>query len=170
MEEWNRVPVFAPMGAMPFPTDDAATRSRTIRSTVRWLESGRDPVLFLYPEGRLGPPDAGLSPFKADLERLARVLPERTTWIPAAIHVTWWGEARPTAVMGIGAPHAPPDGAEAERLETLLGSLRFVRPGDLTGGSSRVLLEGRRGMDERARLGFSAPLFRRALRRQGRDL
>jgi 1-acyl-sn-glycerol-3-phosphate acyltransferase len=169
MEEWNRVPVFAPIGAMPFPADDAAARSRTIRSTVRWLEAGRDPVLLLYPEGRLSPPDAGLLPFKADLQRLASVFPERTTWVPAAIHVTWWGEARPTAVVALGTPHAAPDGVEAERLETLLASLKFIGPSDLHSGSSRVLLEGKRGMDERARLGFSAPFFRRAVRGRERD-
>jgi hypothetical protein len=169
MEEWDRVPVFAPLGAMPFPAGDPAVRSRTIRSTIRWLDARRDPVLFLYPEGRLGPPDAGLAPFKADLQRLASVFPERTTWVPAAIHVTWWGEAKPTAVLAFGAPHTAPDGVEPERLETLLASLRFVRPPDLERGPLRVLLEGKRGMDERARLGFSAPFFRRAARRHGRD-
>jgi hypothetical protein len=161
MEEWNRVPVFAPLGAMPFPADDPGMRTRTIRSTRHWLDTARNPVLFLYPEGRLGPPDGGLAPFKADLARLARVLPERTTWVPAAVHVTWWGEARPTALIGVGAPHAAPDGAESDRLETLLASLKFVRPDDVHPESSQVLLEGKVGMDERANLRFVAPLFGR---------
>jgi hypothetical protein len=169
VEEWNRVPVFAPLGAMPFPADDPTVRSSTIRSTVRWLDGGRDPVLFLYPEGRLGPPDAGIAPFKADLGRLARVLPERVAWVPAAIHVTWWGEARPTALLAIGAPHATPDGAEDDRLETLIGSLAFIRPADVTNGLSRVLLEGRRGMDERTNLrGMTALFHRTRHRRPGR--
>ena len=161
MEEWGRVPIFAPLGALPFPADEPAARSRTIRETVRRMRAERDTVLFLYPEGRMGPPDAGLAPLRADMSRLARVLPEETTWVPAGIHVTWWGEGRPTAVTAFGAPHAEPDGAEADRLETVMASLRFVRPADTIDGSCRVLLEGRRGLDERADLRALVPLFRR---------
>ena len=161
MEEWGRVPLFAPLGALPFPGDDAQVRVRTIRETARRMRQHRDTVLFLYPEGRLGPPDAGLAPFRADLERLARVLPPATTWVPIGVHVTWWGEGRPTALLAAGAPHSAPDGAEAERVDALLSSLRFVRKADVNNGASHVILEGRRGADERADLSVLAPLFRR---------
>ncbi len=161
MEEWKRVPLFAPLGALPFPVDDPSARMRTMRETVRRMTTTPETVLFLYPEGAIGPPDAGLAPFRTDLARLAGVLPPDTTWVPIAVHVTWWGEARPTAVVGAGAPHAAPDGAEAERLETLMHSLTFLRKDDVIRGTSRVILEGRRGADERADLGLLAPLFRR---------
>jgi hypothetical protein len=165
MEEWDRVPVFAPLGALPFPPGDPKARAATIRATARAMESEPGTVLFLYPEGALGPADAGLAPLRADMPRLARVLPAATSWVPAAIHVAWWGEARPTALVATGTPHGSPDGSEADRLETLMASLRFVRKGDLGRGSSRILLEGRAGPDERANLGFSKPFFRGLMRR-----
>jgi hypothetical protein len=161
MEDWKRVPVFAPLGALPFPSADAAARMRTIRETSRRMTRDPQTVLFLYPEGRLGPPDAGLAPFRTEMGRLARVLPEDTTWVPAAVHVTWWGEARPTAVLATGVPHADADGAEVDRIETLMASLRFVRPADVDAGSARVLLDGRRGADEWAELRWLAPIFSR---------
>lgn len=160
MEKWDEVPLFGPVGALPFPADDARRRARTVRETARRLAAG-PALLLLYPEGAMGPPDAGLAPFRTDLPRLARVLPPETLWWPLALRVTDWGHARPTALLTAGPVHETPDGRERERLGTALERLRQSRPGDLEMGRARVLLEGSPGPDERWNLARLAPLFRR---------
>jgi 1-acyl-sn-glycerol-3-phosphate acyltransferase len=161
MEAWERAPLFAPLGALPFPPGDARTRARTIRATARRMAADPRTVLFLYPEGALGPPDAGLAPFRADLPRLAPLLPPETHWWPVGVHATWWAEARQTALLAAGPPHPAPDGREAERLAALLARLRAARPADLAAGHAHPLLDGRRGPEERWDLSRLAPLFRR---------
>ncbi len=157
MEDWDRAPLFGPLGVLPFPPDDRRQKLATVRETARRLRA--DPrTLFLYfPEGDLRPPDLGLGPFDAErFERLARLLPPETLWWPAALRLTWWGEDRPTALMAAGEPHEAPDGRERERLEALLARLHDVRPGEGT-----VLLEGQPSPHERWDLSRLAPLFRR---------
>ncbi|MEM1056378.1 MAG: 1-acyl-sn-glycerol-3-phosphate acyltransferase [Bacteroidota bacterium] len=160
MEKWDEVPLFGPVGALPFPPDDARRRARTVRETARRMQTG-PALLLLYPEGAMSPPDAGLAPFRADLPRLARVLPEDVLWWPLGVRVTDWGHARPTALLAAGPSHEAPDGAEADRLGSVLDRLRAARPEDVQTGTARVLLEGKLGPDERWSLGWLAPLFRR---------
>lgn len=160
MEKWDQVPLFGPLGALPFPPEDAPRRARTVRETARRMSDG-PALLLLYPEGTMGPPDAGLAPFRADLVRLGRVLPRDTLWWPLGIRVTDWGHHRPTALLAGGSPHDAPDGSEADRLAAVLDRLREARPDDLDAGRARVLLEGRAGPDERWDLGVLAPFFRR---------
>ena len=169
MEKWDEVPLFGPVGALPFPSGGASPdasgeaarrRARTVRETARRMSAG-PAMLLLYPEGTMGPPDAGLAPFKTDLARLARVLPERALWWPLAVRVTDWGHAHPTALLTGGSPHEAPDGSERQRLEAALARLHAARPSDLEAGRARVLLRGARGPDERWDLSRLAPLFRR---------
>ncbi len=161
MSEWERTPLFGPLGALPFPhgEDAPARRQRlaTIRETERRLGSA-PPALFLYfPEGELRPPDAGLGTFPADrLARLARLLPAAVQWWPVGLRVTWWGEDRPTALLTGGAPHDAPTGDERTRLADTLGALRSARP-----GTGRLLFDGAPSADERWDLSRLAPLFRR---------
>ena len=161
MEAWDQVPLFGPIGALPFPPDDPARRLRTIRTTARRMAADPATVLFLFPEGDLRPPDAGLGPFRADLPRLARLLPPGTQWWPVALRTTWWGEDRPTALLTADPPHPAPDGGEADRLAALLARLAATRPADVAHGRARLLLDGRRSPAERWDLSRLAPLFAR---------
>lgn len=160
MEEWDRAPLFGPLGALPFPPDDARARARAVREAARRMTADPRTVLLLFPEGILGPPDAGLAPFRTEPVRLARLLPPGAAWWPVALRATWWGDDRPTALLTADAPHAP-DGREAARLGALLDRLRAARPADLAEGRARRLLDGAPSAHERWDLSRLAPLFRR---------
>jgi 1-acyl-sn-glycerol-3-phosphate acyltransferase len=159
MREWDRIPLFGPIGALPFPADDAAARLATIRTTARRLRDDPAHAFLYFPEGEMGVPDAGVAPFPdGQIARLARVLPPETRWLPVAIHVTWWGEDRPTALLTAGdLAAAPPEDLRAD-LDGLIARLRDTRPGD---PDLHVLLEGRRDPGERWNLRLLSPLFRR---------
>ena len=161
MAAWERAPLFGPLGALPFPADDPRDRAATVRETARRMATDPRTALILYPEGAMHPPEDGLAPFRADLPRLARLLPEATAWVPAGVHATWWGESRPTLVLATGEAHGVPDGGERERLRNALGAARAVRPDALAQGRAFRLLDGARGPDERWDLSRLAPLVRR---------
>lgn len=161
MEAWDRAPLFGPVGALPFPADSARGRARTVRETARRMGRDARTALYLYPEGGMRVPEDGLGPFRADLPRLARVLPDAVAWWPVGVRVVWWGEARPTALLAAGAPHDAPDGDERQRLADVLDRLRDARPADLDAGRARVVLEGKTGPDERWDLSPLAPFLER---------
>jgi hypothetical protein len=157
MNEWERTPLFGPLGTLPFPPDAPSQRLATIRETARRLRRRPEHVFLYFPEGELGPPDAGVAPFPPEaFGRLARLFPDGTQWWPVGIHVTWWGEDRPTALLGGGPPHDTPTGEERAHLERVLDTLRTVRP-----GTGRLLLDGHPSAHERWDLSRLAPLFRR---------
>jgi hypothetical protein len=158
MRDWERAPLFGPIGALPFPEDDPRARSATVRETVRRFRQDPRTTFLYYPEGDLRPSDAGLGPFEEGrFPRLARLFPEETLWWPVGVRLTWWGEDRPTALLTSALPHPTPDGRERERLAEALRQLEGARPG----GPGRVLLEGQRSVHERWDLRPLAPLFRR---------
>ena len=161
MEAWDKAPLFGPVGALPFPADDPRQRVQTIRETARRMEADPRTTLLLYPEGTMGVPEAGLAPFAADLPRLARLLPDTAGWWPVGVRTSWWGESRPTALLGAGRVQDAPDGDEADRLNSVLRQLEAVRPGDLVAGQAHLLLDGTKGPDERWDLSVLAPAFRR---------
>ena len=161
MEAWDRAPLFGPVGALPFPADEPRGRMATIRETARRLEADPRTALYLYPEGSMRVPEDGLGPFRADLQRLARVLPEPVVWAPVGVHASWWGESRPTGVLAVGEAHDAPDGRERDRLEAALEAGRAARPADLEAGAATLLLDGPAGPDERWDLSRLAPLYRR---------
>jgi hypothetical protein len=157
MNEWARTPLFGPLGTLPFPTDDQRQRLATIRETARRLQNHPEHTFLYFPEGELGPPDAGVAAFSPDaFGRLARLFPDATQWWPVGIHVTWWGEDRPTALLSGGTPRNAPTGEERGYLTDVLDTLRAVRP-----ETGRVLLDGRPSAHERWDLSRLAPLFRR---------
>ncbi len=160
MEAWDRAPLFGPIGALPFPADDPRRRVRTIRETARRMTEAPATALYLYPEGGMRVPEDGLGEFKADLPRLARLLPETVAWVPVGIRTSWWGEARPTAIVAVGpAADAPADARR--QLEAAMARAQAARPGDLDTGAARELLAGTVGADERWDLSRLAPLFER---------
>jgi 1-acyl-sn-glycerol-3-phosphate acyltransferase len=157
MEAWDQTPIFGPIGALPFPPDDARRRASTMRETTRRFREDPATVLLYFPEARLRSPDRGLGDFPPEiLPRLARLLPPETLWWPVGIHMTWWNEDRPTALLAAGEPHDAPTGDEREQLLAVLDRLRQSEPED-----ARPLLEGPRSMAERFDLAFLAPLFSR---------
>ena len=160
MEAWDRAPLFGPVGALPFPADDARRRVRTVRETTRRMTDAPRTALYLYPEGSMRVPEDGLGPFKADLPRLARLLPEDTAWAGVGIRTSWWGEARPTAILAVGPAQGTPDGARRQLLDAM-DAAQAARPADLEAGRARLLLDGRVGDDERWDLRRLAPLFER---------
>lgn len=157
MNDFERIPLFGPLGTLPFPPDDDHRRVATIRETARRLRADPSHVFLYFPEGTLRPPDAGLGDFGGGaFARLARLFPADTQWWPVGIRVTWWGEDRPSVLLAGGTPHDAPDGRERERLHALLGDLKAARPGD-----GRILLDGAKSAHERWDLARLTPLFRR---------
>ncbi|WP_245846025.1 1-acyl-sn-glycerol-3-phosphate acyltransferase [Longibacter salinarum] len=139
MEEWDRYPFFAAVGAQPFPTDDSRRRAATIRRTARRFREAPRTVMVYFPEGELHTPAEGIHPFpEGAAQRLARFYPEATWW-PIAIDVTFWGDKHPTACLLPGTPHSAPDGNERDRLTRLWHTLRETLPE----APHHVLLNGR---------------------------
>lgn len=157
MNEWDRIPLFGPLGALPFPLDDPAQRLATIRETARRMHENTGQVFIYFPEGELGPPDAGVAEFSPSaFTRLAKLLPAPTQWWPVGVRVTWWGEDRPTVLLGGDAPHDAPAGDERTRLGRTIEKLRAARPGE-----GQTLLDGRASAHERWDLARLGPLLRR---------
>ena len=158
MDEWDRFPFYSPLGAHPFPLDDAPRRAATIRRTVRTLRQAPRYVLTYFPEGQLSPPEGGVQPFDDGLLRRLDGLLPNPVWWPVAIHVTWWTEARPTAVLTGGNPHEAPSGDEQTRLQTLTDRLR-----ETASGSVDVLLDGGQSRAEIWNFSFARRFFYRYL-------
>lgn len=156
MAEWNDFPFFAPVGAQPFPPDDASRRAATIRRTARWFREHPSTVLIYFPGGDLRAPERGITFSGRTTQRLAELYPEATWW-PLAIYVTWRGASSPTALLAGGAPHEA-DGSEPERLRTAWHRLRTSVP-----EHTYTLLEGRRSASERWNFSFAASFFERYL-------
>ena len=160
MQKWDTAPFFGAIGALPFPEDDARARVRAVRAVARRMKADPRAALYLYPEGTMGPPEAGLAPFQTDFARLARLLPDDAAWWPVAVGTSWWGESRPTAILAPGEVHDAPDGKERERLEAAMQRAHDARPADLDAGRAHLLFDGAGGPDERWDLRRLAPLFR----------
>lgn len=125
MAEWDRFPFFAAVGAQPFPSDDPTRRAATLLRTRRRFRNSPRTVLVYYPEGTLHSPDDGIRPFDSHaLDRLGDLYPDATWW-PFGVHVTWWEDARPSALL-TGGPGHKVDGRERERLQDLLQKLQAI--------------------------------------------
>lgn len=154
MEELDRFPFLAVLGARPFPANDPARRLRTIRETIRLMRDHPETMLIYFPEAHLHSADEGVLPFPpTTMPRLARVLPA-VQWWPVALAVTGWHEERPTAVLTAGSTHARPTGEESAALTMLQTSLT-ERPS----GGDRILLEGRPSPNERWDFSFLRRVF-----------
>lgn len=155
MEELDRFPFFASAGALPFPADDPARRSTTLRQTRAALAAHPPPALAYFPGGVLTPPESGLpAEDPRTFLRLSRIMPP-AAWLPLAIHVTWWGEDRPTVLVSAGDSHGAPAGDEMRRLGAALEKARAPNP-----VVTQALLEGRRGLNEKWNLSFLRRLYR----------
>ncbi|NBC17779.1 MAG: acyltransferase [Bacteroidetes bacterium] len=154
MRDWDRVPFFRAVGALPFPANDTARRASTVRYTIRYLRARPSTMLAYFPEGALHPPEDGLAPISTTvLERLDRLLPD-VLWWPLAMHVTWWGDPRPTVLLGGGTPRAGITGEEPQNLASVLQSIRSASP-----ETSEVLLDSRPSGSERWSMSWLRSLF-----------
>lgn len=158
MAEWDAFPFFAALGAYPFPSNNARRRVVTVRQTQQAFRERPETMLIYYPEGILHRPDEALLPF--DNQTFARFdrLFDQKMWWPVMVHVTWWGEDRPTALMTGGETHAYSTGDEHTRLASLRDQLLNATP-----ESAHVLLEGKTSAAERWRFTFMAGFFKRFL-------
>jgi hypothetical protein len=144
MAEYHRFPFFGLLGAVPMAADDPRARSREVRRTAQRMATDPRVALIYYPEAVLHPAEEGIAPFPPErCTRLDRVLPPRWWW-PVALRVTGHEAAVPTLLLTGGAPHEAATGQEASTLAGLLAVLAV--PGDRP---RRILLEGRRGPDQR---------------------
>lgn len=170
MAEWDRFPFFAAVGAQPFPRDDAARRAATVRRTARRFRNAPRTVLVYFPEGDLYPPDGGIRSFpEAALGRFARLYDDAAWW-PLAIHVTWRGDARPTALLAGGTPRDAPGRADAEtarsRLQRIWNELRTFSASDgplHAHPRTETLLDGRRSASDLWSFSFATSFFDRYL-------
>lgn len=157
MEEWDQFPFFGAAGAQPFPPDDPVRRAATLRRTARRFRTPPSPILIYYPNGKITSPDAGIDSFDPSaLQRIASLYPEAQWW-PLALHVTWRGHARPTALLR-GGPAHDWDGHEHDRLTEHWSALQQPSPSPL-----HQLLDGRRSASERWSFSATAPFFSRYL-------
>ena len=159
MNEWEKFPFFAAVGAQPFPPDDPSQRAATVRRTARRFRDDPETVLVYFPEAELHAPGEGIRPFPdGATERLGRLYPDAVWW-PVAIHVTYWGDKYPTVCLRGGSVHDTPDGAERDRLANLWHTLRDTSPAE----PHEVLIEGRRSPSDVFDFAFTASFFERYL-------
>lgn len=99
--EFDAFPLFAKVGGMPFPADDATRRAKTIRETIRRMNNeGRSLLLFAESHLHRGPQ---LLPFGKALELIANKVPEAAI-IPVAIRYDMSLHERPECFVSIGNP------------------------------------------------------------------
>ena len=154
MAEWDKFPLFGAVGALPFPPDDPRRRAATLRHTIRRFRQEPDTILVYFPEGRLHRAEEGLAPIDPDaFARLDRLLPDKLWW-PVGIHVSWWGEALPTALLGSGDPHPTASGEEPTRLDAVWHAVRSAEP-----QHTHPLLDGRHSPNENWDLSFLSRFF-----------
>lgn len=128
--EFNTFPLFAKVGGMRFPADDANARAATIRRTIRLMQNeGRS--LLLFGEGTLHRPPS-LMPFGKALETVAKAVPAARV-VPVAIRYELAMHERPEAWIRFGEEIALGDDLSARarlavghELDALAGELRFV--------------------------------------------
>lgn len=112
--EFGAFPLFAKVGGMPFPRDDAAGRAATIRRTIRLMTEERR-SLILFAESELHRPPT-LFEFGKALETVAKRVPGVTV-VPVAIRYDMSIHERPEAIFSVGKPvELGPDLARRTRL------------------------------------------------------
>jgi hypothetical protein len=156
MEELDRFPFLAPLGALPFPAADPARRVTTMRRTIRAMRDDPNTALLYFPEGELHDADDGVASFPASrLTRLHRALPAASWW-PVALRLGGSHETRPIVWLTGAQPQPRVRGTERAVLENLLRELEAPARDRQT-----VLLEGVPGTHERRDFSAWGRLFLR---------
>ncbi|CAN5481341.1 hypothetical protein BH11ARM2_BH11ARM2_07470 [soil metagenome] len=144
--EFDAFPLFAKVGGMPFPPNDAGRRAATVRKTIR-LMKGEGRSLILFAEGVLHRPPE-LMPFGRSLELVA----EKTgaAVIPVAIRYEIAMHERPEPFLLFGSPVEPgPKLSERSRLavrKLLDEGAMLIRHDE---DSLQTLVQGTKDVNER---------------------
>jgi len=161
MQEWNRFPLFAPVGALPFPPDDPQTRATTVRRTARQFQAHPGAALFYFPSGTLQSPNVGIGPYAVErFVRLHRLYPDALFW-PVALHVTWDGAPHPVAQFRAG-PCLDLERQAPGAIETHL-RCQWRRLRETTAAPTHLLMRGRTSPADRWSFAWTLPLFKRLL-------
>jgi 1-acyl-sn-glycerol-3-phosphate acyltransferase len=145
--EFEAFPLFAKVGGMPFPPNDAAKRTSTVRQTIRLMKKeGRS--LLLFAEGTLHyPPD--LWPFERSLEFMVRQVPGIKV-VPVAIVYEHALHERPEAFLSFGQPIEPGDDVTETTHQAVCELLKATKQALRTDKTTfQVLQEGTKDVNER---------------------
>jgi 1-acyl-sn-glycerol-3-phosphate acyltransferase len=131
------------LGAFSVRRGDGRSAVESVRHAVQLLRR-KQAAVFIFPEGELRPGQGPLGPFRRGVEVIARRA--RVRCLPLAIRYAFLEHESPDVLLEVGAPH-PPDELPrfVEELSRAHARLVEVRS---TGGF-RLLLDGRRGVQER---------------------
>jgi 1-acyl-sn-glycerol-3-phosphate acyltransferase len=114
IQEFDAFPLFAKVGGMPFPANDAGARAATLRRTIRLMTEERR-SLMLFAEGILHEPPM-LWEFGKSIELIARTVPNVSV-VPVAIRYRMSLHERPECHVALGeAVPTGPDLAGRTRL------------------------------------------------------
>jgi 1-acyl-sn-glycerol-3-phosphate acyltransferase len=161
MQDWNRFPFFAPVGALPFPTNDSRTRASTVRRTARRLHNDAKASLIYFPSGELQSPNTGIGPYAVErFTRIHRLYPKAVFW-PVALHVTWDGAPYPVAQL-CGGPSLNLDHHAPGSVETYLRR-QWHALRETTTAPTHLLMDGRTSPANRWGFAWTLPLFKRLM-------
>ncbi len=148
--EYDSFPLFGHVGGLPFPPDDPARRTATVRKTIRLMRD-EGVSLLLFAEGVLHEaPD--LLPFGRSLDLVAAKVPGAAV-IPCALVYAMGIHQLPEARLRVGAPVEPGPGLAARTRDAVAALLAEERERP----STELLLAGTRDVNERLKF----PTFRR---------
>jgi 1-acyl-sn-glycerol-3-phosphate acyltransferase len=130
MEEQHlaRYPFLRRLGAFSVRRGDAASALETLR-TARHLLKRPAASVMIFPQGVLLPAARPPLQLERGVEVLARAAKVRC--VPMALHLGFFGDERPQALLELGAPHAPgPLSVFSTRLDELVTSVQAASPTD----------------------------------------
>ena len=101
IQEFEAFPLFASIGGMPFPANNAAKRGGTIRKTIRLMNKEKRNLLLFAEQELHRPPE--MLPFGKSLDFVASQVPEASV-VPVAIRYELAMHERPECYILFGAP------------------------------------------------------------------
>lgn len=146
IQEFDAFPLFAKVGGMPFPADDATIRAATIRQTIRLMNTEQR-SLMMFESGVLHAPPEVFPPGKA-LELVVRKTGAAV--IPTAIHYEMSLHERPEAFVAFGEPLTGADEI-CERTHAVLVELLAATRDEARGPEPKfeLLAAGTKDVNER---------------------
>ena len=106
IQEFDAFPLFAKVGGMPFPADDATRRGATIRKTIRLMTTEKRSLILFAEQHLHRPPEVMV--FGKALELVSKRVPEACV-VPVGIHYELSMHERPECFMMFGTPRTGKD-------------------------------------------------------------